>query len=299
MNKEELLNKYSDPIVVGKHGLIQLIDVMGDDDAIVQAARTSYGKGTQKKQSDKNLIRYLIRNHHWTPVEMCEIKIFIKAPIHVIRQLIRHRTASVNEYSTRYSEVLDEFETFDASEWRLQSGTNKQGSAGTLNELGDIFIDNDTLRGEEWATIFSEEQARLIDESYSLYDDMIKAGVAKELARNVLPLSLYTQLYWKIDLRNLFNFLKLRLDAHAQQEIREFAEAMYSIVKDWVPEASGAFEDYILNAVSLSRTEYHLLLLSVSFWDKGQQAILLNTLNSIQSMSDREKKEFKEKFRID
>lgn len=271
MNKQELIERYSEPIKVGSDGFVRLVDVMGDDAAIVQAARTSYGSGTKAVNEDAGLIRYLMRHWHTTPFEMCEIKLHVRVPMDTWRQWIRHRTASVNEYSTRYSLAIDSRETTRPDQWRLQSTNNKQGSSGKLAEQSESTIaglqltDNEgtvtptVVSGQESAEQLSLREAQLHKLSNDVYQERIDVGVAREQARKDLPLSTYTEAYWKVDLHNLFHFLRLRLDSHAQQEIREFADAIYQIVKDWVPVAAQAFEDYRLNAVQFSGPEMKLL----------------------------------------
>jgi thymidylate synthase (FAD) len=228
------------------HGFVRLIDVMGDDDAIVQAARVSYGTGTKKVHEDRGLIRYLMRHLHTTPFEMVEFKFHIKLPIFVARQWIRHRTANVNEYSGRYSEMKDEFYVPEAAQIRPQSVVNKQGRSDETLPPEQVESILSTLRG-------SQKRA------YAEYEDMLSTGFARELARINLPVSNYTEWYWKIDLHNLFHFLKLRIDPHAQYEIRVYGEAMAAIVKQCVPLAWEAFEDYILNSVKFSKPELDVL----------------------------------------
>lgn len=229
-----------------KDGHVRIIDYMGGDAAVVQAARVSYGKGTKTVSDDRELIRYLMRNRHTTPFEMAEIKLHVRVPMDVWRQWIRNRTASVNEYSTRYSEAIDSAHTTLPGEWRVQSGTNKQGSGGFLPE--DIGAD------------LSLTEDRFLQAAREVYDERLKAGVAREQARKDLPLSTYTEAYWKIDLHNLLHFLSLRLDLHAQEEIRAFARAINSIVKVWVPETWHAFQDYRLDAMTLSGPEVAVLV---------------------------------------
>ena len=224
------------------HGFIRVIDYMGDDSAIVQAARVSYGAGTKHVQNDDGLIRYLMRHWHSTPFEMCEIKLHVKLPVFVARQWIRHRTANVNEYSARYSILDREFYIPAPDQLAAQSTVNNQG------------------RGE---VLTGEEAARVLDllksdanRAYDHYEAMLsqdgQQGLARELARMNLPANIYTQWYWKVDLHNLFHFLRLRADPHAQYEIRVYAEAIAACVKDWVPLAYGAFEDYRMGGVTLS-----------------------------------------------
>jgi thymidylate synthase (FAD) len=254
------LQKYTEPQLFSTHGHVRLIDLMGDDNAIVQAARVSYGAGTTTPSDDTGLINYLIRNKHTSPIEMCEIKLHIKMPVHVARQFIRHRTASLNEVSTRYSVVKDEFELFEADKIRCQSKNNKQGSSGLLHEQPDFQLDEDFYSGPDAANYFQDEANDILnDRIYPLYNKMIRAGVAREQARNILPLSTYTEMYWKIDLHNLMHFLKLRLDAHAQLEIRELAQLIANIVSEWCPIAWQAFENYQLNAITLSQKEVALV----------------------------------------
>lgn len=256
------LESWTESRKIGHAGSIRLVDVMGDDAAIVQAARVSYGAGTKSTSEDKALIRYLIKNKHWSPVEMCEIKLHIKVPVHVARQLVRHRTACLNEVSTRYSEVQDCFELATRDTLRLQSKNNKQGSAGCLKDLPEtdiVYYQDDMLTPQEASIFLADEYNYAIEKSFETYQHLIDAGVAREQARNVLPLATYTEMYWKCDLRNLFNFLSLRLDAHAQQEIRELAEAIADIVKDWVPYAWEAYEEEILNSYTLSSKELKLI----------------------------------------
>ncbi len=227
-------------------GFIRLIDYMGDDTAIVQAARVSYGAGTKRIQEDRALIRYLLRHSHTTPFEMCEIKLHVRAPMDVWRQWIRHRTASVNEYSTRYSVAVDAAQRTSPREWRTQSKVNKQGS-------GEFLSANVGQR-------LSNQEEQLQRTMRKQYEERLAIGVAREQARKDLPLSTYTEAYWKINLHNLFHFLQLRLDPHAQQEIRSYAEVIANyIVARWVPAAWGAFLDYRRDASSLSRIEFEVI----------------------------------------
>ncbi len=227
------------------HGLIRVIDYMGDDAAITQAARVSYGRGTKAVQNDEGLIRYLMRHWHSTPFEMCEVKFHVKLPVFVARQWIRHRTANVNEYSARYSILEREFYIPAPEHLAAQSQVNNQGR-------GQI------LEGEEAARVLDMLKTDAM-RAYDHYEDMLtpdeaagKLGLARELARMNLPANVYTQWYWKTDLHNLFHFLRLRADTHAQFEIRAYAERMCAIVRDWVPAAYAAFEDYRLGGVTLS-----------------------------------------------
>ena len=230
------------PFKVLNDGFIRLVDYMGSDESIVQAARVSYGKGTKQVQEDRGLIRYLMRHQHTTPFEMCELKLHVRVPMDCWRQWIRHRTANVNEYSTRYSVAIDSAQTTLAHEWRLQSTINKQGSASGLDQSEGMQL---TAAERDFQHI-----------ARKLYEDRLAAGVAREQARKDLPLSTYTEAYWKVDLHNLFNFLALRMDHHAQYEIRQYAETIGDkIVSRWCPAAWSAFKDYQLEAISLSRIE--------------------------------------------
>jgi len=227
-------------------GFVRLVDYMGSDAAIVQAARVSYGKGTTKIHQDRGLIRYLMRHNHTSPFEMVEFKFHCKMPIFVARQWIRHRTASVNEYSLRYSKAIGDFYVPSATAIRFQSKTNRQGGS------------------EE--TVPEELQQRVLqiikahsEKAWSDYEELEAHDIARELARIHLPLSLYTEWYWKIDLSNLLHFLKLRIDAHAQYEIRVYAEAIAEIVKNIVPITWEAFTDYVIAARQFSKQEIEVL----------------------------------------
>jgi thymidylate synthase (FAD) len=243
---------------IGSDGFICLVDVMGDDASIVQAARTSYGTGTKKVSDDRNLIRYLYRHGHGTPFEMVEFKFLIRCPMDVWRQWIRHRTANVNEYSTRYSEAIDSCAKTGVIDWRLQAKDNKQGSLGNLPAktpapgFEDQLLDGIAL---------TEIESQFHNEARRVYEQRLRAGVAREQARKDLPLSNYTEAYWKCDLRNILNFLSLRMDPHAQLEIRLFANAMYEIVKQVCPLAVEAFDEYDMRrgGILLTATEAKLL----------------------------------------
>ena len=224
------------------HGFIRVIDYMGDDAAITQAARVSYGKGTKSVQNDEGLIRYLMRHWHSTPFEMCEIKLHVKLPVFVARQWIRHRTANVNEYSARYSILDREFYIPAPDHVNAQSVVNNQGRGGVLEGAEAARV----------LEILKADSARCYDNYEAMISQDGQEGLARELARMNLPANIYTQWYWKVDLHNLFHFLRLRADAHAQYEIRVYAEEMCKVVADWVPFAYKAFEDYRLGAVSLS-----------------------------------------------
>ena len=279
---EQILYKRFDVL---DHGFVRVIDYMGDDAAIVQAARVSYGAGTRQVREDRALIRYLLRHRHTTPFEMCEIKLHIKAPIFVTRQWLRHRTASVNEYSARYSRLDREFYMPDAEHLQLvleeQIGRQRASSSG----MNDLFTVNSTVmeplalaaqsgtnkQGRDDA--LTDEEARdalssinwISKNAYGVYRSLLNenkrgniknpdhVGLAREIARAALPVNYYTQFYWKIDLHNLLHFLSLRADAHAQYEIRAYADVILDkIVMNWVPATHKAFRDYRLDAVSLS-----------------------------------------------
>ena len=224
------------------HGFVRVIDYMGNDTSIVQAARVSYGEGTKKSRDDKSLIFYLMRHWHSTPFEMCEVKLHVKLPVFVARQWIRHRTANVNEYSARYSILDNEFYIPKSENLASQSSSNNQGR-------GDV------LEGEEAKKVIQILKSDSL-RSYKSYEKMLskedKKGLARELARMNLPTNIYTQWYWKTDLHNLFNFIRLRNDLHAQYEIRVYAEKIAELVKKWVPFAFEAFEQYQLNSSHLS-----------------------------------------------
>ena len=223
-------------------GFVCLVDVMGDDGSVVQAARVSYGEGTKKVSDDRTLIRYLMRHRHSTPFEMAEVKLLCRVPMDCWRQWIRHRTANINEYSTRYSLAIDAAQTTPVDEWRRQSGSNRQGSAG--------FFDIET--GKK----LTETETALQAETRRIYDERIEMGVAREQARKDLPLATYTEAYWKIDLHNMLHFLALRMDSHAQLEIRDFATAIgHQIIKPLFPLVWEAFTDYRMQGRFLTRLD--------------------------------------------
>ncbi len=232
------------------HGFIRVIDYMGDDAAIVQAARVSYGRGTKRVSEDAGLIRYLMRHRHSTPFEMCEIKYHVKLPIFIARQWIRHRTANVNEYSARYSILDREFYIPAPEQLAAQSVANRQGR-GTVLE-GDEAQEVLRLLQDDAARNYDHYAQMLNEDASGAPVDPGRQGLARELARMNLTLNTYTQWYWKTDLHNLFHFLSLRADPHAQYEIRVYAEAMLKTVDAWVPIAAAAFRDYRLGAVTLS-----------------------------------------------
>lgn len=227
-------------------GFVRVVDYMGSDASIVQAARVSYGRGTKTVHEDRGLIRYLMRHHHTTPFEMCELKLHLRVPMDCWRQWVRHRTANINEYSTRYSIAIDSAQQTPPSQWRRQSSLNRQGSAGMLDEsIG---------RG------LSERESALHAMARTVYNERLESGVSREQARKDLPLATYTEVFWKIDLHNLFHFLKLRSDAHAQLEIRAYANTIgTTIVQPWCPLAWEAFEEYRRDSLNLSKLEVEVI----------------------------------------
>jgi len=232
------------------HGFVRVIDYMGDDAAVVQAARVSYGRGTKRTSEDAGLIRYLMRHRHTTPFEMCEIKLHVKLPIFVARQWIRHRTANVNEYSARYSILDREFYLPAPEHLAAQSATNRQGRGAVLEgtEAQEVL---ELLRGDAMRTY--DHYAHMLNEGPNGEPvDPNRQGLARELARMNLTLNTYTQWYWKTDLHNLLGFLALRADSHAQYEIRAYAEVMLKMVEAWVPHTYAAFQDYRLGAFTFS-----------------------------------------------
>jgi len=243
-------------------GFVRVIDYLGTDDSVVQAARVSYGAGTKQVSEDRGLIRYLLRNRHTTPFEMCELKLHLRVPMDCWRQWIRHRTASVNEYSTRYSVAVDACQTTRPDQWRSQALDNKQGSGAVL--------------GPALGAQLSQAEAQFQAAGKALYHERLAAGVAREQARKDLPLSTYTEAYWKIDLHNLLHFLALRMDAHAQAEIRAYATLIgEQIVSKWVPYTWEAFLDYRCNGMSLSDPETRLLaLLSQGKRDEAKRLLV-------------------------
>ena len=259
--QEDILNdpKYKP---IHNHGFVGLLDIMGSDEEIAQAARVSYGGNNADNRTTaetRNLLRYMMRQKHTSPFEMAEVKFHLRLPIFIMRQLVRHRTANLNEYSGRYSEMSDEFYVPDFDYMEAQSTTNKQGRAGTIAEedkkvIKDLIEEcNDTCYANyqellnEDVTVPSMTRSEIFSEDFP--------GLSRELARGVLPVSNYTECYWKIDLHNFFHFCRLRLDAHAQREIRDFAQAMYDFAKPYFPLSMEAFEDYVLYSRTLSRMD--------------------------------------------
>jgi thymidylate synthase (FAD) len=276
------------PLRVLDDGFVRVVDYMGSDDSIVQAARVSYGAGTKKIREDRALVRYLLRHQHTTPFEMCEIKLHVRVPMDCWRQWIRHRTANVNEYSTRYSVAIDAVQRTAPDAWRAQETSNRQGSAGFL----EISV------GEH----LSERERELQTLSQSVYEERLLNKVAREQARKDLPLSTYTEAYWKVDLHNLFHFLRLRMDSHAQLEIRQYARTIgEEIVAKWCPVAWQAFVEYQLNGLSLSRLET-VLVSAIATRDFGRANELARDAGWLepdirQLRPNRERTEFEAKLR--
>ncbi len=256
-----------EPIPVLDKGFVRVVDYMGDDAAVVQGARVSYGRGTRQVQSDRGLIRYLMRHRHTTPFELAELKLHVRAPIFVTRQWFRHRTASINEYSARYSVLEREFYIPEVESVAAQSAANRQGRGEAMAPEAAArvveMLRDDAARCYDnylWMLNEGEDGAAL---------DSTRAGVARELARINLPVGIYTQFYWKVNLWNLLRFLSLRADPHAQAEIRVYAEAILGVVRAWVPNVSDAYDDYVANATSLSGQAMGLLRAALG----GQEAL--------------------------
>jgi thymidylate synthase (FAD) len=293
------------------HGFIVLKETMGSDATIAESARVSYGMGTKTVNDDRNLIRYLVRHRHTSPLEMGEARFLVKCPILVWRQWIRHRTANVNELSARYSEMPNEY--FVPEQWRGQSATNKQGSEGKIEYTPSVCGSNimydddlDDLLKDPFGNICNAE-----DVAFREYRNRLDAGISRELARSCLPVSTYTIAYWKCDIHNLMHFLRLRLDSHAQEEIRVFAEAMYEFVKRKFPIAFEAFEDYQRQAVTFSRMEMNALLDMITGLHANANAnldgddpidtpldVLSKDLDTGYGLSKREISEFKSKLQL-
>jgi len=253
-------------------GFVRLVDVMGNDTAIVQAARVSYGDGTKTINEDRGLIRFLLRHKHTSPFEMVEFKFHLKMPIFIARQHIRHRTANVNEMSARYSMMKDEF--YLPSEIRGQSDKNKQFSEGTINSR------------------FPSVLAEACFAAYDGYEDAIEEGVSREQARMILPINLYTEMYWKIDLHNLLHYIRLRNHSHAQKEIQEYAKAMLDLITPHVPLTIEAFNDYVVNASTFSAQEMKIL------WEVITTVAGVKFLEELsdENLSKTEVREFMKKF---
>lgn len=278
-NKEEYLKE----IKVLDKGLVKLVDFMGSDQDIVAAARVSYQKGTKKRSSDKGLIRYLMRHHHGTPFEMVALKFYIKAPIFVFRQWHRHRIGiSINEVSARYSELPNECYVPELERIQIQSKNNKQGSDTPLQKFN----------AEMAVKSMEASQGRAFDH----YHNLLRQDIARELARINLPVSTYSEMFWACNLRSLFAFCELRMDPHSQYEIRVYADAMFQIVKELCPLACEAFEDYRLNAVSLSAVEIERIR---EFIDSKDTGPLLDPISPNKKGEDRELQEFRKKLGIE
>jgi len=258
-------------VIIHKKGFAILLDTMGSDEEVENSARISYGEGTRKVSQTRNLIRYLMRHRHTSPFEMCEVKFHLKLPIFIMRQLVRHRTANLNEYSGRYSVMSDEFYLPEGDYLAKQSTTNKQGRAEPLPNKGALQY----------------EFNRVYDNANIAYQSLLEEDLTRELARAVLPVANYTECIWKIDLHNLFHFLKLRMNLHAQREIRDYADAMYELVKPKFPLCCEAFEDYMQDAVTFSKQEMEVIRENMGgSW----------TMDNY-NLSDRESKEFLEKIK--
>jgi thymidylate synthase (FAD) len=275
------------PFPLLDHGFIRVIDYMGDDAAIVQAARVSYGAGTRSVSDDRGLIRYLMRHRHSTPFEMCEIKFHIKLPIFIARQWIRHRTANVNEYSARYSILDREFYLPSPEHLALQSATNRQGRGDVVTP--DVAAEVLHLLRRDAEQTYATYEQLLNDDGTGEARDPGLPQLARELARMNLTLNTYTQWYWKCDLHNLLHFLSLRIDHHAQYEIRVYAEQMGRLVAAWVPLAWEAFRDYRLGAATLSAAEIGVVKAALA----GQD---IEAALGASPLSAREKREFRDRF---
>ena len=263
-------------------GFVKLLDVMGSDEEVENAARISYGKGTRKVSQTRNLIRYLIRHKHTSPLEMCEVKFHIKLPIFIMRQLVRHRMANLNEYSGRYSIMSDEFYLPEADYLQKQSTTNNQGREEVIPNKG----------------LLQFEFNRIYDGAQIAYENLLNHELTKELARAVLPVANYTECIWKIDLHNFFHFVKLRADKHAQREIQDYANAMYELVKPKFPLCCEAFEDYSRDAVTFSKQEMDVIRELLEYTDTkaalAGMSIKAGTLEH--KLGKRERTEFLEKL---
>ena len=264
-------------------GFVKLLDVMGSDEEVENAARISYGKGTRKVSQTRNLIRYLIRHKHTSPLEMCEVKFHIKLPIFIMRQLVRHRMANLNEYSGRYSIMSDEFYLPEADYLQKQSTTNNQGREEVIPNKG----------------LLQFEFNRIYDGAQIAYENLLNHELTKELARAVLPVANYTECIWKIDLHNFFHFVKLRADKHAQREIQDYANAMYELVKPKFPLCCEAFEDYSRDAVTFSKQEMDVIRELLEYTDTKSalagMSIKAGTLEH--KLGKRERIEFLEKLK--
>jgi len=263
------------------HGFVRVVDYMGDDQAIVQAARVSYGKGTTRVSEDRGLIRYLMRHRHSTPFEMCEIKLHVKLPMFIARQWIRHRTASINEYSARYSVLDKEFYIPEEKDLAVQSKSNKQGRGDTLSakdsEEALFLLKRDAEKSyETYEYLLNESpEGEIVDSN--------RDGLSRELARINLTLNTYTQWYWKTNLHNLMNFIFLRADSHAQYEIRVYADIIYKIMESWVPITAEAFKSYRSGSVELSAEAMDVIrrMLSGNKVDQKESGLSLREWNEL------------------
>jgi len=265
-------------------GFVKLLDVMGDDEEVENSARISYGEGTRKVNQTRNLIRYLMRHKHTSPFEMCEVKFHLKLPIFIMRQLVRHRTANLNEYSGRYSVMSNEFYLPEGDYLAKQSTTNSQGRGEVLEQQG----------------LLQFEFNRIYDGASMAYQVLLEHDLSREVARALLPVANYTECIWKIDLHNFFHFVKLRSDSHAQREIRDYADAMYELVKPNFPLCCEAFEDYIQGATTFSKQEMGVIKELLEYADTkaalaGMSVKGAGVLES--KLGKRESKEFLEKLK--
>lgn len=256
----ELDNILGDIVPVHNLGHVRVIDYLGNDNAICQMARVSYGAGTKTVNEDRGLIRYLMEHAHTSPFEGCVLKLHLKMPIFVARQWVRHRTASMNEYSLRYSEMRDEFYVPELSEIQLQSAANKQGSMEGLSEVVQ----------DEFRLMVEQSNRECMDD----YKESIEQGIAREMARITLPLTSYTEFYWQTNLHNLLHFLRLRCDSHAQKQIRDYADPILNIVKLWTPITAEAFNDFVMEGTRMSRMEMDLIHDLLNSFSDGQPYML-------------------------
>ena len=265
-------------------GFVKLLDVMGDDEEVENSARISYGEGTRKVNQTRNLIRYLMRHKHTSPFEMCEVKFHLKLPIFIMRQLVRHRTANLNEYSGRYSVMSNEFYLPEGDYLAKQSTTNSQGRGEVLEQEG----------------LLQFEFNRIYDGASMAYQVLLEEDLSRELARAVLPVANYTECIWKIDLHNFFHFVKLRSDSHAQREIRDYSDAMYELVKPNFPLCCEAFEDYVQRATTFSKQEMGVIkeLLEYADTKAALAGMSVKDVGVLESkLGKRESKEFLEKLK--
>jgi len=269
------------------HGFIRVVDYMGDDQAVVQAARVSYGKGTSRVSEDRGLIRYLMRHRHSTPFEMCEIKLHVKLPMFIARQWIRHRTASINEYSARYSVLDKEFYIPNAKDLAVQSKSNMQGRGDVLSEKDSNEALEMLKRDAE--NCFETYEFLLNERSNGDIIDSNRDGLARELARINLTLNTYTQWYWKTNLHNLMNFIYLRADSHAQYEIRVYADIIYEIMKAWVPITADAFNSYRSGSIELSAEAMNVIkiMLAGKKIDQKSSGLSLREWNELMNSLDK------------